>query len=151
MLIPPSGRDTKVTSPLQCPSPSHPNPPPSSPSTTPSSFPRVRSLPCSVSLSDISHSFFSLFPFIPFHYFLYSSNEWDHIMFVLLWLTYFTQHNTFQFHPRWSKWLSNIPLYTSSLLFLDTKNPICGCISLQPIALATRKIRAKFVAQFSQL
>ena len=47
---------------------------------------------------------FSPFPFIPFHYFLYSPNEWDHIMFVLLRLTYFTQHNTFQFHPRWSKW-----------------------------------------------
>ena len=25
-------------------------------------------------------------------------------MFVLLRLTYFTQHNTLQFHPRWSKW-----------------------------------------------
>ncbi|CAD7670962.1 unnamed protein product [Nyctereutes procyonoides] len=33
----------------QCPSPIHPHPPPSSPSTTPSSFPRVRSLyKCSV-------------------------------------------------------------------------------------------------------
>ena len=30
--------------PPQCPSPTHPHPPPSSPSTTPSSFPRVRSL-----------------------------------------------------------------------------------------------------------
>ena len=43
---------------------------------------------------------FSPFPFIPFHYCLYSPNEWDHIMFVLLQLTYFTQHNTLQFHPR---------------------------------------------------
>ena len=88
----------------QCPSPSHTQPPPTSPSTTPSSFPRVRSFSCSVSLSDISHSFFSSFTFIPFHYFLYSTNEWDHIMFVLLRLTYFTQHNTLQFHPHWSKW-----------------------------------------------
>ena len=46
----------------------------------------------------------SPFPYIPFHYYLYSPNEWDHIMFVLLRLTYFTQHNTPQFHPRWSKW-----------------------------------------------
>ena len=49
-------------------------------------------------------TYFSPFPFIPFHYFLYSPNEWDHIMFVLLRLTHFTQHNTLQFHPRWSKW-----------------------------------------------
>ena len=47
---------------------------------------------------------FSPFPFIPFHYSLYSPNEWDHIMFVLLRLTYFTQHNTLQFHPHRSKW-----------------------------------------------
>ena len=47
---------------------------------------------------------FSPFPFIPFHYFLYSPNEWDHTMFVLLQLTYFTPHNTLQFHPRRSKW-----------------------------------------------
>uniref|UniRef100_A0A8P0NR09 Transient receptor potential cation channel subfamily M member 2 n=1 Tax=Canis lupus familiaris TaxID=9615 RepID=A0A8P0NR09_CANLF len=45
--------------------PSHPHPLPSSPSTTPSSFPRVRSLSCSVSLSDISHSFFLLSPLFP--------------------------------------------------------------------------------------
>ena len=47
--------------------------------------------------------FFPL-PSIPFHYYLYSPNEWDHIMFVLLRLTYFTQHNTLQFHPCRSKW-----------------------------------------------
>ena len=46
----------------------------------------------------------SPFPSIPFHYYLYSPNEWDHIMFVLLQLTYFTQHNTLQFHPHRSKW-----------------------------------------------
>ena len=46
----------------------------------------------------------SPFPYIPFHYYLYSPNEWDHIMFVLLRLTYFTQHNTLQFHPHLSKW-----------------------------------------------
>ena len=82
----------------------HPHPLPTSPSTTPRSFPRVRSLSCSVSLSDISHSVFLLSPLFPFTIFLYSPNEWDHIMFVLLRLTYFTQHNTLQFHPRWSKW-----------------------------------------------
>ena len=46
----------------------------------------------------------SPFPYIPFHYYLYSPNEWDH-MFVLLRLTYFTQHHTLQVHPRWSKWV----------------------------------------------
>ena len=46
----------------------------------------------------------SPFPSIPFHYYLYSPNEWEHTLFVLLRLTYFTQHNTLQFHPRWSKW-----------------------------------------------
>lgn len=46
----------------------------------------------------------SPFSYIPFHYYLYSPNEWEHTMFVLLRLTYFTRHNTFQFHPRWSKW-----------------------------------------------
>ena len=100
--ITPSAHPIKC--PPQCPSLSHHHLLSTSPSTTPSSFPRVRSLSCSVSLSDISHLFFSPFPFIPFHYYLYSPNEWDHIMFVLLWLTYFTQHNTLQFHPHWSKW-----------------------------------------------
>ena len=55
--ITPSAHPVKC--PPQCLSPSHPHPLPTSPSTTPSSFPRVRSLSCSVSLSDISHSFFS--------------------------------------------------------------------------------------------
>ena len=60
------------------------------------SFPRVSSL-------------YVLSPFLifPTHFFslpLYSPNEWEHIMFVLHLLTYFTQHNTLQFHPRWSKW-----------------------------------------------
>ena len=87
----------------QCPSPSHPNPLPTSLSTTPCLFPRVRSLSCSVILTDI-FTHFSPFPFIPFHYFLYSPNEWDHIMFVLLRLTYFPQHNALQFHPCRSKW-----------------------------------------------
>lgn len=47
---------------------------------------------------------FSPFPFIPFYYFLYSPNEWDHIMIVLLQMTYFTQHHTLQVHPCGSKW-----------------------------------------------
>ena len=86
-----------VRCPPQCPSPSHPVPLATSISTTPCSFPRVRSLSCSV-------SYFLSVHFIPFHYFLYSPNEWDHIMFVPLQLTYFTQHNTLQFYPHWSKW-----------------------------------------------
>ena len=63
----------------------------------------IRCFSCFVTLTDIFTHFLS-FPFIPLHYFLYSPNEWDHIMFVLLWLTYFTQHHTLQFHPRRSKW-----------------------------------------------
>ena len=55
-----------VLIPSGAPLPLTPNPPSSSPSTTPSSFPRVRSLSCSVSLSDISHSFFLLSPLFPF-------------------------------------------------------------------------------------
>ena len=46
----------------------------------------------------------SPFPYIPFQYYLYSPNEWEHTLFVLLQLTYFTQHTTFQFYPHWSKW-----------------------------------------------
>ena len=45
------------------------------------------------------------FPYIPFHYYLSSPNECEHTLFVLLQLTYFTQHNTLQYHPRWRKWL----------------------------------------------
>ena len=46
----------------------------------------------------------SPFPYIPFHYYLYSPSEWEHTMFVLLRLSYFTQQNTVQLHPPWSKW-----------------------------------------------
>ena len=49
----------------------------------------------------------SPFPYIPFHYYLYSPNEWEHTLFVLLRLTHFTQRNTLHFHPRGSKcWVS---------------------------------------------
>ena len=71
--ITPSAHPVKC--PPQCPSPSHLHPLPTSPSTTLSSFPRVRSLSCSVSLSDISHSFFLLSPLFPFTIFLYSPNQ----------------------------------------------------------------------------
>ena len=46
----------------------------------------------------------SPFPYIPFHSYLYSPSEWEHTMLVLLWLTYFTQHDSFLFHPHWIKW-----------------------------------------------
>ena len=52
--------------PPQCPSPSHPIPLPTSPSTTPCLFPRVRSLSYSVILSNFSLSFSLLSPIIPF-------------------------------------------------------------------------------------
>ena len=52
-------------------------------------------------------SFFPLssppFPYNPFTI-SYIPHEWNHMMIVLLRLTYFTQHHTLQFHPRWSKW-----------------------------------------------
>uniref|UniRef100_A0A8C0M4P3 U1-type domain-containing protein n=2 Tax=Canis lupus TaxID=9612 RepID=A0A8C0M4P3_CANLF len=64
-----------IKCPPQCPSPSHPHSSPTSLSTTPCSFPRVRSLSCSVSLSDISTHFFLLSPLFPFTIFLYSPNE----------------------------------------------------------------------------
>ena len=99
--ITPSAHPIKC--PPQCPSPLHPHTPPASPSTTPSSFPRVSSL-CVLSPFLIFPTHFSGFPFLPFHYYLYSPNEWDHIIFVLLQLTYFTQHNTLLFHPHRSKW-----------------------------------------------
>ena len=54
-----------IKCPLQCPSHIHHHRPPSSPSITLSSFPWVRSL-CSVSLSDISHTF--LLPYLIFHF-----------------------------------------------------------------------------------
>ena len=54
-----------VKCPPQCPSPSHPIPLPAAPSTTPCWFPRVKSMSCSVSLSDISHCFFLLSPLFP--------------------------------------------------------------------------------------
>ena len=64
--------------PTHCLSPSHPKPSSTSLSTTLWSLPRVRCLSCFVTLTDIFTHFLS-FPFIPFHYFLYSPNEWDHI------------------------------------------------------------------------
>ena len=60
----------------------------------------------------VSHvlSPFLIFPTHFFSFPLYSLSlffifpKWmDHIMFVLLWLTYFTQHNTHQIHPCQSK------------------------------------------------
>ena len=98
----PSGHPIK--SPPQSPSPSHPIPPPTSHSATLCLCPRVRSLPWFVSLSNFSPLSFPSFPYNPFHYFLYNTYEWNHVMIVLLWLTYFTQHNTLQFHPCQSKW-----------------------------------------------
>ena len=62
--ITPSAHPIKC--PPQCLSPSHPIPLPISPSTTPCSFPRVRSLSCSVTLSDFSGSLSLLSPIIPF-------------------------------------------------------------------------------------
>ena len=44
------------------------------------------------------------FPQVLVFSFSRSTYEWKHMISVLVWLTYFTQHNTFQFHPHWCKW-----------------------------------------------
>ena len=86
-----------------CPSPSYSIPSPTSPLQPSVCFPEL-GVSHVQSPSLIFPSFSLLSPLIPSTIFLYSPNEWDHIMFVLFRLTYFTQHNTLQFHPRWSKW-----------------------------------------------
>ena len=93
-----------------------PQPPAHFPFYYPCSFPRVRCLSCFVTLTDIFTHFLS-FPFIPFHYYLYSPNEREY-MFVLLRLTYFTQHNTLQFHPRQSKWWVFV-VSNDSIVYID--------------------------------
>ena len=76
-----------VKCPPQCPSPIHPHsrPPPLPP-------PLVRFPELGVFMFCLPFWYFphisSPFPYIPFHYYLYSPNEWEHIMFVLLRLTY---------------------------------------------------------------
>ena len=151
----------RVKCPPQCPSSIHPHLQPSSGSISPSSFPRVRSLSCSVSLSDISHLFFSPFPFIPFHYYLYSPNEWEH-MFVLR-LTHFTQHNTLQFHPRWSKWwvfvVSNgwviFHIYINHIFFIhssfDGHRGSFHCFAIVNIAAINIRVQVseRFIASIS--
>ena len=75
-IITPSAHPIKR--PPQCPSPSHPNLLPTSLSTSPCSFPRVRRLSCSVSHSDISHSFFLLSHLFPFTiFYIPQMNEFD--------------------------------------------------------------------------
>ena len=94
-IITPSAHPIKC--PPQGPSPSYPMSPPASPSTTLCSFPRARSLSWFVSLSNFSHSFSLLSLIIPF---TISVKPYDDCPS----LTYFTQHNTLQFHPCRSKW-----------------------------------------------
>ena len=48
------------------------------------------------------------FPYAYLFYTLNSTYEWNNVFF-FLWLTYFTQHNTFQFYPCCSKWQDFIP------------------------------------------
>ena len=89
------------------------------------------------SLFFISASMF-LFCYIRSFYFSDSTYKWTHTVLVFLSLTYFTKHNTLQFHPcccKWQNfiffflWWSNIPLYlytTTSLsihLLMDTLLP----------------------------
>ena len=67
-------------------------------------FLRVRSLSQFVYLSHFFPLSFSPFPYGLFHYFLYSTYEWNHIIMVFLQLTYFTQYNTLQLHLHQSTW-----------------------------------------------
>ena len=92
-----------VKCPPQCPSPIHPHPPPTSPSITPSSFPRVRSL--------YVLSLFLIFPTRFFSVPLYSLS----LLFIFpKWMRTYNvcpspidllhSVDTIQFHPRWIKW-----------------------------------------------
>ena len=90
--------------PIKCPpqGPSHipPHHPPSSPSITPTSFPWVRSL-CSVSLSDISHTFLLpslIFPFT---------------------ITYIPQTNENIQYLSFSDWLTSLSIIPSSSIHLE--------------------------------
>ena len=80
-----------------------PHPPPSSPSTTPSSFLRVRSLHVLSPFLIFPTHFFSL-PFYSLSLLFILPTWMRPYNVVLLQLTYFTQHNTVQFQPRRSKW-----------------------------------------------
>ena len=90
-----------VKCPPQCPSPIHPHSPLSSPSSNPSSFPRVRSLYDLSPFLIFPKRFFSIPLYSLSVLFIFSKAMRTYT--VLLWLTYFTQHNTLQFHSRWSK------------------------------------------------
>ena len=93
-IITPSAHPIKC--PPQCPSPSHAQ-------TCRPPFPELGvSHVLSPSLIFPTH-FFS-FLLYSLSLILYLPNEWDHIMFFLFRLTYFTQHNTLQFHSHRSKW-----------------------------------------------
>ena len=80
-----------------------PHPPTLSPPTTLCLFPRVRNLLWFVFLSNSFPLSFPPFPYNPCHYILYATYEWNH-MTIVLWLTYFTFHNTLHFHLHQSKW-----------------------------------------------
>ena len=93
----------RVKCPPQCPSHIHPHPRPPHLTSPLVHFPELGVFMFCLPFWYFPH-ISSPFPYIPFHYYLYSPSEWEHTIFVFLWLTYFTQHNTFQFHPRWRKW-----------------------------------------------
>ena len=124
--ITPSAHPVKC--PPQCPSHIHPHPRPSHLTSPLVHFPEL-----GVFMFCLPFWYFlpssSPFPTSPFHYYLYSPNEWEHIMFVLLRLTYFTQHNTLQFHPRRSKWwVFVIELRLDSCFFLGLHIQYVRCL-----------------------
>ena len=126
----PTYRITPSAHPVKCPlSARHHSPPPCRPPPLPPplvSFPDI-----GVFMFCLSFWYFlpisSPFPSIPFHYYLYSPNEWNHIMFVLLWLTYFTQHHTLQVHPRQSKWWVFV-LSDGCVIFQCVCVCVCVCV-----------------------
>ena len=116
--ITPSAHPVKC--PPQCPSPFHPHPRP-----PPFPPPLVCFPVLGVFMFCLPFWYYlpisSPFSSIPFHYYLYSPNEWDHIMFLLLRLTHFTQHNTLQFHPHRSKsgYLSFLMAEEYSIVYIN--------------------------------
>ena len=78
-----------------------PNPPPLQ---QPCLFPRVKSLLWFVSISNFSPFYFPSFHYGPLNYFLYSTYEWNNMIFVVLQLTYLLNITLLHFHPYQCKW-----------------------------------------------
>ena len=102
--ITPSAHPTKF--PSQCPSPSHPNPLPTSLSTTPCSFPRVRCLSCFITLTDIFTHFlsFPLYSLSLFFIFLFYFFSFFFFFFLFFhFSSFFSFFSLFFIFPKWMR------------------------------------------------